>query len=91
MLDSTNPAVMEAGPEAGRRAVRPQLDEPGGRRGEAGADLRAGEEVRRGGRRRHDRRGQAQRHGPHGASGRSRSPSASATWRSTSTACATRT
>ena len=42
MLDSTNPAVMEAGPEAGRRAVHPQLDEPRGRRGEARPHLRHG-------------------------------------------------
>ncbi len=75
-----------------RRAWKPGLKLAGGRcilnsmnledgEEKLAAYLRAGEEIRRGGRRRHDRRRQAQRDGPHRASGRSRSPSASATWR----------
>ena len=36
MLDSTKPAVMEAGLKLRRRQVHPQLGEPRGRRGEAG-------------------------------------------------------
>ena len=81
MLDSTNPAVMEAGLKlAGGRCILNSMNLEDGE--EKLADIcQLATQIWRGGRGRHDRRRQAQRHGPHGASARFRSPRASAIWR----------
>ena len=91
MLDSTNPAVMEAGLKlAGGRCVLNSMNLEDGEE-KLGAHLRAGEEVRRRRRRRARSTRTSSTRWPARPSGRSRSPSASATSPSTSSACATRT